>query len=160
MRLNILAIGKMKKGPESDLLSRFVDRAVKSGKQLGISGPLIREWSESRADQDIKRKNEEADMLLSGAKSGGLLIGLDEHGKDIGSQEFSEILRQSLDRSVPEISIAIGGPDGHGQALLDNADKVLRFGKMTWPHQMVRFMLSEQLYRSVTILSGHPYHRV
>lgn len=160
LRLKILSIGKMKKGPETELLARYVERSEKAGRQLGFSGPDVQEWSESRADIVAQRKSDEAGNLLSGLKSGGFLIAMDENGKDFSSADLSQTLLNSLEGSVPEFAFAIGGPDGHGQELLDKANIILRMGKMTWPHQLARVMIAEQIYRSITILSGHPYHRV
>ncbi len=150
----------MKKGPETELLARYVERSTKAGRQLGFSGPEIVEWTESRADNTQQRKSEEAQLMLSGLKPGGMLIALDENGKDLSSVDLSQTLLKSLEGSVPELAFAIGGPDGHGSGLLDKASLTLRMGKMTWPHQLARVMLAEQIYRSITILSGHPYHRV
>lgn len=149
----------MKKGPESELLERYLDRVEKAGRQLGLSGPVVTIFNESRLAQPERRKSEEATMLLGALKPGGLLIALDEHGRDYGSQEFSEHLQSVLEGSHPEMAFAIGGPDGHGPELLQHANQTLRFGRMTWPHQLARVMLAEQLYRAITILSGHPYHR-
>lgn len=160
MRLSILAIGKMKSGPEADLLARYIDRSQKAGRQLGFSGPDILEWNESRASSGELRKEDEAKNLLGALKPGATLICLDERGKDISSNDLSIIMRNELESSVPQIAFAIGGPDGHAPILLDKAVKTIRLGKMTWPHQLARVMLAEQLYRSITILSGHPYHRV
>lgn len=160
MRLSILAIGKMKKGPESELLDRYLDRGRKAGGQFGINGPDIREWAESRAATAELRKQEEADQIIASLKPGGLLVALDENGKDFTSVQLAEKIRQSLDNSVPEIAFCIGGPDGHGETLLERADLTLRMGRMTWPHQLARVMLAEQVYRAMTIMAGHPYHRV
>ncbi len=160
MRLSLLAIGKMKKGPETDLLERYLDRAEKAGKQLGISSVAMIEHSESRAASVELRKGEEAKLLVGAAKPGAFIIALDEHGKDIGSADLAELARGNMENAVPEMAFVIGGPDGHGQEILQSANLVLRMGKMTWPHQLARVMLAEQLYRSITILSGHPYHRV
>ncbi|MCL4169023.1 UNVERIFIED_CONTAM: hypothetical protein GTU68_054552, partial [Idotea baltica] len=90
---------------------------------------------------------------------GALLIALDERGKDISSQDFANILQDGLNNSVPQIAFAIGGADGHSKELRQNASKIISFGKLTWPHQIARVMLSEQIYRGITIISGHPYHR-
>lgn len=160
MRLSLLAIGKMKKGPESDLLERYLDRTEKAGRQLGISSVVIIEHSESRAASVDLRKSEEANLLIGAAKPGAFIIALDEHGKDIGSADLADLVRGNMENAVPEMAFAVGGPDGHGQEILQSANLVLRMGKMTWPHQLARVMLAEQLYRSITIMSGHPYHRV
>lgn len=158
MELSILAVGRMKSGPEQQLFETYLQRSQKSGKQLGLSGPVLREFTESRARSPEMRKSEEAELLLSSAKD-CYLIALDENGKDISSTDFSKILRQQADSGEKMLSIAIGGPDGHGSQLLEKANMTLRLGKMTWPHQIARILLAEQIYRAMTILSGHPYHR-
>lgn len=160
MRLSILTIGKMKSGPEAELLARYVDRSQKAGRQLGFTGPSVLEWSESKANSSDLRKEDEAKTMLASLKPGATLICLDERGKDISSNDLSKLMRNALDNSVPEIAFAIGGPDGHAANLRDKADQIIRLGKMTWPHQLARIMLAEQIYRSITILSGHPYHRI
>lgn len=159
MRLKILSIGKMKKGPERELLERYCDRAAKAGRQLGIQEVGIGEWAESRSANAELRKSEEAGQLLNGLRPGALLIALDENGSDIASQAIAGLIETSLSDGVPEVCLAIGGPDGHGSELLESADMTWRFGRATWPHQLVRIMAAEQLYRAITILCGHPYHR-
>jgi 23S rRNA (pseudouridine1915-N3)-methyltransferase len=160
LRLEIHSIGKMKKGPEQDLLDRYVSRSEKAGRQLGFSGPYLRDVSESRSSSVVMRKKEEASMLISMIKPGGYMIALDEHGIDINSTDLAALLQKNLHASAPAIHFAIGGPDGHGDEILQNAHMKIRLGKMTWPHQLVRVMIAEQIYRSITLLSGHPYHRV
>ncbi len=158
MDLSILAIGRMKSGPEQELFETYLKRSQKSGRQLGFGGPHILQFAESRAKTTQMRKKEEAETLLSAAGS-GFVIALDENGKDISSPDFAAILRQQADNGEKQLSIAIGGPDGHGSELMQRANLTLRLGKMTWPHQIARILLAEQVYRAMTILSGHPYHR-
>lgn len=160
MRLSILTIGKLKKGSERELFDRYVERAKKSGGQIGLSAVDDLEWAESRAQAVRQRKQEEAELMLSALKPGSVLVALDENGKDHTSVQLAELLRESMETGVPQLAFAIGGPDGHGDALLNRANLVLRMGRMTWPHQLARVMLAEQLYRAITILTGHPYHRV
>ena len=159
MRLKILSIGKMKKGPERELLERYCDRATKAGRQLGIQQVEVAEWAESRAGTASQRKSDEAAQLVNAVPSGAVLIALDETGKDTTSGAIANLIETSLADGVPEICIAIGGPDGHGRELLERASMTWRFGRMTWPHQLVRIMAAEQFYRAITILCGHPYHR-
>ena len=87
------------------------------------------------------------------------LILLDETGENIGSAAFAESLGKWRDNGRDDVVFVIGGPDGMASTLFDRASLRLSFGALTWPHQMVRIMLMEQLYRAMTILSGHPYHR-
>ena len=86
------------------------------------------------------------------------LIVFDERGKSIGSEAFAELLRDALE-GARSPCFAIGGPDGHGPPMLERADHTLAFGKLTMPHQIVRALVLEQIYRATTILTGHPYHR-
>jgi len=149
----------MKKGPETELLDRYLDRARKAGAQLGITGPQMVFRTESRAATPALRKRDESQQLLGITAPGSLLVALDETGRDMTTRQLSERIRTAMDGSVPEIAMTIGGPDGHGDELLQRADLVLRMGRLTWPHQLARVMLAEQVYRAISILAGHPYHR-
>jgi len=158
MRIAIAAIGRMKQGPERELVGRYLDRARASGRPLALTGFEVAELAESRAGSTEARKDEEAKALL-GALSDGIRVVLDEHGKSITSPALADLLGRWRDDGRPAASFIIGGADGHGRELLAGADLTLSFSPLTWPHQLVRIMLAEQLYRVTTILSGHPYHR-
>jgi len=159
MRLKIGCIGKMKAGAEKDLFDRYIDRARKSGRPCGVTDVTLVEYPESRAQRAEDRKREEAQQLLGQLDSKARLVVLDEHGKSLTSEAFSSKLFSWGDDGVSEIMFAIGGADGHGEELLQRADLKIALGAMTWPHQIVRILLAEQIYRSITIRSGHPYHR-
>jgi 23S rRNA (pseudouridine1915-N3)-methyltransferase len=118
----------------------------------------VLEFAESRAGSAEARKDEEARTLIA-ALPEGVRVVLDEHGKSISSQAFATQLGRWRDDGRPAVSFVIGGADGHGREMLQTAGLTLSFSPLTWPHQMVRIMLAEQLYRATTILSGHPYHR-
>lgn len=159
MKLTIAAIGRMKRGAEQDLCARYADRADKAGRALSL-GPLrIVEFNESRASRPAERKAQEADMLLGGAPPGAAKFVLDENGTAHTSRSFTKLLAEERDNGCTEAWFFIGGADGHGDALLDAATKKISLGKMTYPHQIARCLLAEQIYRAITILSGHPYHR-
>ncbi len=160
MRVGIIAVGKLKAGLEKDLAARYLDRFAKSGPAIGLEFSRIVEANESRAQTADMRKREEAVFVEKSLPENSLLILLDERGKSLGSEEFAKWLGDWRDQGARDLMLAIGGPDGHDPALYDRADLVLCLGKMTWPHQLVRILLAEQLYRAVTILSGHPYHRI
>jgi 23S rRNA (pseudouridine1915-N3)-methyltransferase len=159
MRIAVLAVGRMKAGPESELLERYVERARATGRPLGISGIEIREFAESRARTVQLRCAEEAQALLAASAQRNALVCLDERGSDMTSEAFAALLQAHLADGTRELAFAIGGPDGHDGSLRAAASRVIRFGAATWPHQIVRVLLSEQIYRACTILSGHPYHR-
>ena len=159
MRLVICAIGRMKAGPESELLARYVDRAARTGRQLGVSGVDIREFAESRERNMEARCIAESGALLKSLSASARIIAMDETGRDETSLGLAGIVQDALDNGTGELAFMIGGPDGHGAELLSRANAVLRMGKMTWPHQLARVMLAEQIYRALSIRTGHPYHR-
>jgi 23S rRNA (pseudouridine1915-N3)-methyltransferase len=159
MHVSVYAVGRMKAGPERELASRFFDRFAKAGPSVGLDFAGLTEIPESRASSADERRREEGQKLLARKDGTGAIILLDERGRDFGSEEFARALAGYAETGRKSLTIAIGGPDGHDAALRDDADLVLSFGKLTWPHQLVRVMLAEQLYRAATILSGHPYHR-
>ena len=159
MRVAILAVGRMKQGPERELVARYLDRAVASGKALGLTGFGVTELAESRAGSAASRKVEEARALAAQLPSAGIVVALDERGKSTGSEDFARRLARWRDDGKPAASFIIGGADGLDSGFVAAADLTLSFSPLTWPHQLVRIMLAEQLYRATTILSGHPYHR-
>ena len=159
MRLEVLAVGRMKSGPERDLYERYKERIAKSGRALHLTGPHLTEISESRAGNPAARKQDEAHQLIACANVNTCLILLDEKGRDFSSRQFADFIQTEQHNGTSSISFAIGGPDGHGDAMKGKARQSVRLGAMTWPHQFARVMLLEQLYRAITILSGHPYHR-
>lgn len=159
MRVRIVAVGRIKAGPERDLVERYLDRAAKSGRTLGFTRLDCREYAESRAARSDDRRAEEAAAILADLEPGAVVVVLDETGRGLSSEDFARWIGARRDAGAGDLVLAIGGPDGHGPSLKARADLTLAFGAMTWPHQMVRLMLAEQVYRAITILSGHPYHR-
>lgn len=160
MRIAVHAVGRMKAGPERELGERYLDRFRKAGQPLGFDFRGVAEIPESRSHSLEERRRDEAERMIAGIPEGGELLLLDETGQSVGSEDFAALLAHHRDAGVRELAIAIGGPDGFDRAFLDRARHRLSFGKMTWPHQLARVMLAEQLYRAATILSGHPYHRI
>lgn len=98
-------------------------------------------------------------MLLAAAGGAAKCIALDERGANLSSAEFAERICGWRDDGAGAIAFLIGGADGLCPSLSARIDLQLAFGRATWPHLLVRAMLCEQLYRSVSILAGHPYHR-
>ncbi len=159
MKIAVHAVGRMKAGPDKELADRYLDRFAKSGPAIGLEFTGVVETPESRAQSVTERKREEAEKLRAQLASGAALILLDERGKNISSEDFAGRIGALRDGGQRNLVVAIGGPDGHDAELRESAALVLSFGALTWPHQLVRIMLAEQLYRVATILSGHPYHR-
>jgi 23S rRNA (pseudouridine1915-N3)-methyltransferase len=138
MRLHIIARGKIGRSPEAELVDRYAKR---------ISWPF---------------------KLTELPDTGGAMppplapmrtVLLDERGKQLSSEEFAGLLGKWRDDGVREARFLIGAADGHGAALRDEADLLIAFGAMTWPHMLARALLAEQLWRATSILAGHPYHR-
>ena len=159
MKLTIAAVGRMKSGAESDLVGHYTKQALRAGRKIGISSVGVVELPESRAATIRDRRAEEASALLRQVRPGALLVVLDESGRPLSSREFSSLLRNALNAGKGHMVFAIGGPDGHGDEIGKAADYLVSMGKMTWPHKLARAMVAEQVYRAVTILVNHPYHR-
>src|SRR2546421_625110 len=158
MRIVIAAVGRLKRGPEQDLSERYRERAVKSGRGIGLRSLDVIEIAESRARDAQRRMLEESIALANVIPKDAATVLLDPRGQALDSNAFTKRLRGWNDGGR-DVAFVIGGPDGLAPTLTDKADLHLAFGALTWPHQLVRIMLLEQIYRSVTILSGHPYHR-
>ncbi len=161
MRIVVIAIGRLKQGPERDLAERYRERFDDIGRKLGFRGLEIHEIPESRARDAAARISEEAAAIsaLIPDKSSMSIIALDERGETSTAQRLRGILADGGTSrfQTPFFDWRRGrtfSPDLRRKAKLGRA-----FGKATWPHQMVRVMLLEQIYRAATILSGHPYHR-
>jgi len=158
MRLTIVAVGKLTKSAEHHLVDRYLSRMDQLGPSLGLK-PGIREVADGRAARASDRMTEEAAAIMSVLPQGAALCVLDQRGKHLDSEAFAVRIEKWRDQAVPDLVLIIGGADGLDPALRGRADLVLSFGAMTWPHQLVRGMLAEQLYRAMTILARHPYHR-
>lgn len=159
MRVTIIAVGRLKSGPEKELAARYLDRFAKAGPAIGLEFARTVELPESKSSNVATRKREEANQIEKSLADNALVIALDERGKALDSAEFSTVLGGYRDQGQRDVAFVIGGADGLDPELTAKAALTLNFGRMTWPHQLVRILLCEQLYRAVTILSGHPYHR-
>lgn len=138
MRLHIVARGKIGRAPEAELVERYLKRVTWPHRVTELpdtGGTLPAPLGPHR------------DVLL------------DERGRQMTSEEFATVLGRWRDDGVREARFLIGAADGHGAAARENADLLIAFGAMTWPHMMARAMLAEQLWRATSILAGHPYHR-
>ena len=158
MRLAVLAVGRLKSGPERELAERYRARLETLGRSLGFAPVEIVELPESRARRPADRVAEEAVAVLEHAGPAPLAV-FDERGRSLTSDAFAAWVGQRRDEGRAGAVFAIGGPDGFGEAVRKRAELVLSFGGLTVPHQLVRVLVLEQLYRALTILAGHPYHR-
>jgi 23S rRNA (pseudouridine1915-N3)-methyltransferase len=159
MHIHILAIGRLKERGERDIMERYAERVRAAGRQVGIMGLTETELSEAKAQTPAARREDEAHRLLARCPPAAHLVALDEAGATLTSAKFAERLGQWCDDGVSGAVFCLGGPDGHGADLVGRCHLRLSLSAMTLPHGLARVVLAEQLYRAVTILSGHPYHR-
>lgn len=159
MKLSLHVVGRLKNGPERELFARYFDRAVASGRQQGIQSFIVKEYSESKASRADDRMRQEANDILAHIDPSSFVIALDERGKTVNSIEFADCVAQIRDDGAKELAFIIGGADGLDRAVRARAQRIIAFGAMTWPHQIVRILAAEQIYRAVSILSNHPYHK-
>ena len=152
MRLTIIAVGRAKAGPERTLFEHYAGR---------ITFPFgLREVEERKRLSGALLKQREADLITAQIPDGAVVVALDERGKNLTSPELATRMGQWRDDSIRDVVFIIGGADGLDAPLRSRADLVLSLGKLTWPHMLVRALLTEQMYRAQCILAGHPYHRV
>jgi 23S rRNA (pseudouridine1915-N3)-methyltransferase len=159
VRLILLCVGRSKTGAEREFSLRYIERANAAGRAIGFYSAELRELDESRARRPQDRKSEEAKAMFAAIPPAAEFVAFDEGGKLLGSRDFAAHLARRRDAGLAALALVIGGPDGLAPELRDKASLVLSFGPMTFPHQLARIMAAEQLYRAMTILSGHPYHR-
>ena len=156
MRLHVCAVGRLRTGPERLLTDDYTQRFNRSARPLGL-GPLTEHEVEDRKGGGMSA---EADLLARAIPAGAVIVALDERGQTLSSPELAQRLADWRDAGRPDLAFVIGGADGLAPALRERADLALSFGRLVWPHMLVRVMLAEQIYRAATILSGSPYHRV
>ena len=151
MRISIIAVGRMKPGPEFSLTQQYLTR---------LTWPVVvREVEEKKKLPPAALRKREGELLLSVCPKTTTIIALDERGKNLSSRSFAVQLGRWRDDGEAEITFIIGGAGGLSQEVLDRTSLILSLGPMTWPHQLARGLLLEQLYRGQQILAGHPYHR-
>ncbi len=156
MRVSICCVGRLRQGPEHDLITDYLTRFDRTGRALGLTlGDVIE--VEDKKNQGMKA---EGDLLRRALPKSALIWALDERGETLSSPEFATGLGQVRDQGTSDLALIIGGADGIEPNLRGEATRRISFGRMVWPHMLVRVMLSEQLYRAASILAGAPYHRV
>ncbi len=157
MRILVAAIGKMRSG-EAALTDDYLKRARDLGRSRSFSGPDLSEFEAPRGLTGPARMGKEGDWLTAAAAD-SVAIALDERGVNISSEQFAAMLGDLRDTGTKATTFLIGGADGHDRKVTAMAQRTIAFGAATWPHMLVRTMLAEQIYRAMTILAGHPYHR-
>ncbi len=144
LNIEIAAVGRLKNGPLADLYAEYAAR--------------LKGWSLTLHEIDDRKPAETP--MMDRLDNADYVFVLDERGKALGSADFAKKLQTLEDKGAARVVFAIGGADGHGDAVRARADFLLSFGIQTWPHMLARVMLAEQIYRARQIVTGHPYHRV
>jgi 23S rRNA (pseudouridine1915-N3)-methyltransferase len=156
MRVHICAVGRLRTGPERALIDDYLTRLDRTGRALGLGPVHVHEVEDKKGGGMAA----EAALLERAVPAGAVICTLDERGTIMSSPEFANRLADWRDAGRGDLALIIGGADGLAPELRARADASLSFGKMVWPHMLVRVMLAEQLYRAASILAGSPYHRV
>lgn len=152
MRVNIVCVGKIKEKFFTDAIAEYAKRLSKF-----CSFNIIEVDEASKIENLDKKSEAEGKLLLE--KCSGVIVALDGKGKQLSSPELAEFIKNTAVSGSSEISFVIGGSNGLSEAVLKSAKLVLSFGKITFPHQLFRVVLSEQIYRAFTINAGLPYHK-
>ena len=155
MRLHVCAVGRLRSGPERDLIDDYATRFDRTGRALSL-GPLAVHEVEDKKNLGMVA---EADLLVRAIPAGAKVVTMDERGQVMSSPQFAAMLARWRDEGCQDLAFVIGGADGIDPGLRARADASVSFGAMVWPHMLVRVMLAEQLYRAASILAGLPYHR-
>ena len=149
MKYIISTIGKTKNSDENLITHKYLKR---------IKNVELKQY-EVKINSPDKKRDEEALKLINATPKNGKLILLDEKGENISSNDLAKIILNWRDNNITNINFAIGGAFGNSEKIKKTADRVIAFGQLTWPHQMVKMMIAEQIYRIETIIQGHPYHK-
>jgi 23S rRNA (pseudouridine1915-N3)-methyltransferase len=159
VRILTLAVGHARGTSEAPLTEDFTGRAQNIGRGLGVPAVAVEEITVSKSRDAATRMKDEAERLAARVPDGAQVVLLDAKGKGMTSEDFAEMIAALRDAGTKHLVFVIGGPDGLGALPKIRAGRSLAFGPQTWPHLLVRAMLAEQVYRALTILAGHPYHR-
>ena len=158
MKLKVISIGQLKNNPILEIQRDYESRILNLSKSVGIKNLEIKELPISKKSSIKERQKEEAKIISQHIKQNNLNVFLDGKGENINSVDISQIIsKSSFDGK--DLVFFIGGPDGFDEKIIKVANKIVSFGRVTWPHKLIRIMLLEQLYRGITILNNHPYHR-
>ena len=158
MKLKVISVGQLKNNPILEIQRDYESRILNLSKSVGIKNLEIKELPISKKSSIKERQKEEAKIISQHIKQNNLNLFLDGKGENINSVDISQIIsKSSFDGK--DLVFFIGGPDGFDEKIIKVANKIISFGRVTWPHKLIRIMLLEQLYRGITILNNHPYHR-
>ena len=155
MKISIIAVGRISNSFEAELVNRYIYRFNKLNKLIGLSLMQIIEVD----DKKYKTKKQQAKKILEITKAETNIVIFDQIGKSISSENFTKYLTNQRDSGVKKLVFIIGGAFGLCRSLYKESNEIFSLGKMIWPHFLVRVMVTEQIYRSASIILGNPYHK-
>ena len=155
MKISIIAVGRISNSFEAELVNRYINRFNKLNKLIGLSLLPIIEVD----DKKYKTKKQQAKKILEITKAETNIIIFDQKGKCLSSENFTKYLTNQRDSGVKKLVFIIGGAFGLCRSLYRESNEIFSLGKMIWPHFLVRVMITEQIYRSASIILGNPYHK-
>ncbi len=141
-----------------DIVRDYEKRIKNIGRNIGLKEIIYKEIKNSNKKNITEKKDEETKKLIGQKEKGALNILLDIEGSKLSSVEFSEYILTQADINQ-NINFFIGGSEGIDRKYFEDFDKIISFGDLTWPHKMFKMMLLEQIYRSISIINKHPYHK-
>jgi len=153
MHIRLISIGKLKSGPEKEMVDDYVGRFNKAGPGIGLRSLKLIDLASGGGLQA------EGERLLDALPSGAKVVRLDEHGPQWSSVKLSSQIAKWRDDGMGQLCFVIGGAEGYSDAVRAACPETLAFGPQTWPHRLVKVMLTEQLYRAVSLQAGLPYHK-
>jgi 23S rRNA (pseudouridine1915-N3)-methyltransferase len=152
MRLKIITVGKLGKGPVAEMVAEYLKRLTCACE--------IQEIIPKKMPTTLKQKQHEADLIRASIPRDFKVLILDERGQNFSSTELALKIQNFQEAGNSGLCCVIGGADGLDASIQNHADLMVSFGRTTWPHMLMRVLLLEQLYRAQQIRIGHPYHRV
>lgn len=158
MRMSVCAVGRLRRGAHEDLVQHYSKLITTRATHAGFTGFRYVEIDDRKSPDGEAGRAWQAQKLLQQVPDASLIVALDEGGKSLSSETFAQKLGSWRDQGTRSLSFLIGGPFGHGGEVLERADFKWALGPATWPHELVPIMVAEQIYRSLCILTGHPYH--
>ncbi len=150
LKIEVIAVGRLKRGPLFELVEEYEKR---------LKWSLRIHQIESRYNDSSQTNIDENQKILEKIDPDAFVVVMDERGGGLRSLDFAQTMQTVEDNGSDKMQFIIGGADGLSEEMRDRANLLLSFGQQTWPHMLARVMLLEQIYRAQQILAGHPYHR-
>ena len=156
MKITLLVVGKTEEKWLRDGIAEYEGRIRRYASFSVTEIPALRD---TKSMPEPEQKKREAALILKQVNDGDLVVLLDEHGKETGSVQFAGLLNRMLSTGKKNLVFVVGGPYGFDHSVTSRADQTISLSRLTFPHQLVRLIFAEQLYRAWSLLHNHPYHR-